>query len=69
LSSTRPANHHGGLAAGEGTGQPRNRLFERHRLAARYPRVWQDDPDALRTEVVDLLAIIQVSWDHRKLTG
>jgi hypothetical protein len=32
LSSTRPANHHGALAAGEGTGQPRNRLFERHRL-------------------------------------
>jgi len=33
LSSTRPANHHGALAAGEGTGQPRNRLFERHRFA------------------------------------
>jgi putative transposase len=30
LSSTRPANHHGALAAGEGTDQPRNRLFERH---------------------------------------
>jgi len=28
----RPANHHGAPAAGEGTGQPRNRLFERHRI-------------------------------------
>jgi hypothetical protein len=26
----RPANHHGVLAAGESTGQPRNRFFERH---------------------------------------
>jgi SAM-dependent methyltransferase len=32
LSSTRPANHHRALAAGEGTGQPRNRIFERHRF-------------------------------------
>ena len=30
LSSTPPANHHRAQAAGEGAGQPRNRLFERH---------------------------------------
>jgi uncharacterized protein (TIGR02678 family) len=30
-------------------------------LAARYPRVWQDDPDALRTEVVDLLAALRLA--------
>jgi len=32
LSSTRPANHHRVLAAGEGTGQPLNRIFERHKI-------------------------------------
>jgi hypothetical protein len=31
LSSTRPANHHRAREAGEDTGQPLNRLFERHR--------------------------------------
>jgi hypothetical protein len=36
LSSTRPANHHHALAAGEGTGQPRNRIFERHKYAGHY---------------------------------
>jgi hypothetical protein len=30
-------------------------------LAARYPRVWPDDPDALRTEVVDLLAALRLA--------
>jgi len=30
-------------------------------LAIRYPRVWQDDPDALRTEVVDLLAALRLA--------
>lgn len=30
-------------------------------LAVRYPRVWQDDPDALRTEVVDLLAALRLA--------
>lgn len=29
-------------------------------LAIRYPRVWQDDPDGLRTEVVDLLAALRL---------
>ena len=32
MSSTRPANHHRVLAAGEGTGQPLNRIFERHKI-------------------------------------
>ena len=30
-------------------------------LAARYPRVWPDDPAALRTEVVDLLAALRLA--------
>ncbi len=30
-------------------------------LAIRYPRIWQDDPDALRTEVVDLLAALRLA--------
>ena len=30
-------------------------------LAVRYPRVWQDDADALRTEVVDLLATLRLA--------
>jgi uncharacterized protein (TIGR02678 family) len=30
-------------------------------LAIRYPRVWQDDPDALRIEVVDLLAALRLA--------
>ena len=30
-------------------------------LAVRYPRVWQDDADALRTEVVDLLAALRLA--------
>jgi len=30
-------------------------------LAARYPRVWPDDPDALRTEVTDLLAALRLA--------
>lgn len=30
-------------------------------LAIRYPRVWQDDPDALRTEVVDLLTALRLA--------
>ena len=30
-------------------------------LAARYPRVWQDDPGALRTEVVDLLVALRLA--------
>jgi hypothetical protein len=34
LSSTRPANHHRALAAGEGAGQLSNRIFERHRFGA-----------------------------------
>ena len=32
MSSTRPANHHRALAAGEGAGQPSNRIFERHNI-------------------------------------
>ena len=38
LISTRPANHHLALAADEGTGQPHNRLFERHRHAGQPSR-------------------------------
>jgi hypothetical protein len=34
LSSIRPANHHRVRDAGDGAGQPLNRLFERHRIAA-----------------------------------
>jgi uncharacterized protein (TIGR02678 family) len=30
-------------------------------LAIRYPRVWQDDPDVLRIEVVDLLAALRLA--------
>jgi len=30
-------------------------------LAVRYPRVWQDDANALRTEVVDLLAALRLA--------
>ena len=30
-------------------------------LAVRYPRVWQDDPDVLRTEIVDLLAALRLA--------
>lgn len=30
-------------------------------LAIRYPRVWQDDPEALRTEIVDLLAALRLA--------
>jgi uncharacterized protein (TIGR02678 family) len=30
-------------------------------LAVRYPRVWQDGPDTLRTEVVDLLAALRLA--------
>ena len=30
-------------------------------LATRYPRVWQDDPDGLRTEVVHLLAALRLA--------
>ena len=35
LSSTRPANYHRVLAAGDGAGQPLNRFFERHRIHLR----------------------------------
>ena len=35
MSSTRPANHHGIKSAGDSSGQPCNRVFERHRLKAR----------------------------------
>jgi hypothetical protein len=34
LSGTRPANHDGAEHADDSAGQPLNRLFERHRIAA-----------------------------------
>ena len=37
LSSTRPANHHRLQAAGDSADQPRNRVFERHRIADNTP--------------------------------
>jgi transposase-like protein len=37
LSSTRPANHHRAQAAGDCAAQPRNRVFERHTIAAVLP--------------------------------
>jgi hypothetical protein len=47
----RPANHHGALAAGEGTGQPRNRLFERHRVAGEHVL------DVAEAERADMIAL------------
>jgi hypothetical protein len=34
LSSTRPANHHRAKPADDSAGQPLNRVFERHTIAA-----------------------------------
>jgi hypothetical protein len=34
LSSTRPANHHRDRPAGDSAGQPRDRVFERHRITS-----------------------------------
>jgi len=37
LSSTRPANHHRVKSAGDSAGQPLNRVFGRHKIAATIP--------------------------------
>jgi 5-methyltetrahydropteroyltriglutamate--homocysteine methyltransferase len=61
LSSTRPANHHRSLAAGEGTGQERNQIFERHRI--RFHLCWGSwhgphTTDLLMADIVDVLLAI-----------
>jgi hypothetical protein len=62
LSSTQPANHHRALAAGEGTGQPRNRVFERHRHCnghRPHQGLQQEPPQRQPGHAVDMTAGIE----------
>ena len=65
MSSTRPANHHRVLPAGDGAGQPLNRIFERHRVQVQHEHAAIRYPvPRVTNRVVDFEPNRLIAWRH-----